>query len=752
MISKILDICKKRLSVLRKFILLIILSASTFFAQEKGTIRGIVKDSTSQEVLPFSTVMIKELGIGTSTNNRGYFIFTSIPANQSYTLIVSYIGFNFKQVSVKGLVDKVTDIEIFLSPSKIQLREIELVGQFVKSENTPSISTLTLSAKELNSIPKGVETDVLRSLVSMPGVQSAGDVSAKFNVRGGENNQNLIMLDGMPIYYPFHAIGLFSVVDPDVVSSVEFFRGGYPSNYGRALSSVLRIVTKDGNKNRFGGNISASLLSIKGLLEGPIPNGSFYFSGRKSTSNSILEKFVDQNELPVEFYDASMKLNFSHPSFFAGSKFTIQGLFSEDKLNFEKETDPDYKWSNNILGLKIFSVGTDALTLDFGIVYSQYINSISPKQSSFRPKENEVNDFTISTDFSYTLRSKDEINLGLDLKYLKTKLFLENRFGFRADAGNSGLSSNAYLSYKFLQISEIGIDFGTRINLASAAAKGDFFEPRINLSYSLFPQLTFKAATGLYQQDITTISDEREVLSLFDPVIIIPQELPKSKAIHHIAGITYRIATALSIETEAYYKKIVSAPTYNEEKTLFSDPDLLESKGEAYGAEFLAKYNSNLFDLTTSYAINWAFKEVKGIKYAPRFDSRHNINIQVTVHLPENVKLNANWVYNSGHPFTKQLGFYQKLSLNNFLEENRIYQLLFPIRYFDLKNSSILPDYHRMDLSVTKSFDLTFVKLHLDVSAVNAYNRKNIFYFDQTNGKRVNMIPFLLSGTIKAEI
>lgn len=740
--------------MIRKFCLIAItiLFVSSIVAQEKGTIRGIVKDSTSQEVLPFSTVMIKELGIGASTNNRGYFIFSSVPANKSYTIVVSYVGFTSKLVAVKVTADKVNDLEIFLVPSKIQLGEIELVGQFVKAENTPTVSMLTLSAKELNSIPKGVETDVLRSLVSMPGVQSTGDVSAKFNVRGGENNQNLIMLDGMPIYYPFHAIGLFSVVDPDVVSSVEFFRGGYPSNYGRALSSVLKIVTKEGNKNRFGGNFSASLLSLKGLLEGPIPNGSFYFSGRKSTSNSILKKFVDQNELPVEFYDASLKLNFSHPSFFAGSKFTLQGLFSEDNLNFEKQTDPDYKWSNKILGLKIFSVGTDALTLDFGIVYSQYINAISPKQSSIKPKENEVDDFTLSTDFSYTMSSKDEINLGLDLKYLKTKLFLENRFGFRSDVGNSGVSSNAYLGYKFLQISDVGVDIGTRVNIASAAAKGDFFEPRINLSYSPIPQIIFKAASGIYQQDITTISDEREVLSLFDPVIIIPEELPKSKAVHHIVGITYKLTTSFSIETEAYYKNIISAPTYNEEKVLFSDPDLLESKGEAYGAELLTKYKSNLFDLTSSYSINWAFKEINGFRYAPRFDSRHNLNLNLTLHLPEDFEFSANWVYNSGHPFTKQLGFYQNLSLNNFLDDYKIYQLMFPVRYFDLKNSSTLPDYHRLDLILSKSLNLSFVKLHFDVSAVNVYNRKNIIYFDQTNGKRVNMLPFLLTGTIKAEI
>lgn len=743
------------MSIKRKIntsILFVMISFSLLIAQERGTIRGIVKDSTSQEVLPFCTVMIKELGIGASTNNRGYFVLSSIPAKENYTVIASYVGFKSKQVIAKVVADKVTDLEILLSPSRIQLNEIELVGHFVKAENTPSISTTTLSAKELNSIPKGVETDVLRSLVTLPGVQSTGDVSAKFNVRGGENNQNLIMLDGMPIYYPFHAIGLFSVVDPDVVSSVEFFRGGYPSNYGRALSSVLKIVTKEGNKNRFGGNFSASLLSMKGLIEGPIPNGSFYFSGRKSTSNNILKKFVNQNELPIEFYDVSLKMNFSHPSFFSGSKFTLQGLFSEDNLRFEKQTDPDYRWANKILGLKIFSVGVDPLTLDFGIVFSQYINSISPKQSSVKPKSNEVDDFTISTDFVYTLNSKDEVNLGLDLKYLKTKLFLENRFGFRSDVGTSGLSSNAYFGYKFLRISDVGIDIGTRLNIASSAAKGDFFEPRINVSYSPIPQLIFKAASGIYQQDITTISDEREVLSLFDPVIIIPTYLPKSKAIHHIVGTTVKLSTSFSIEMEGYYKSIISAPTYNEDKIYFSDPDLLESKGEAYGGEVQTKYRESLFDLSAAYSINWAHKEVAGVKYAPRFDSRHNVNLNFTIHLPADFEFSTNWVYNSGHPFTKQLGYYQKLSLDSFLDDYRIYQLLFPVRYFDVKNSSILPDYHRLDLILSKSLLIGFVKLHIDISAINAYNRKNIFYFDQTSGKRVNMLPFLLTGTIKAEI
>jgi len=281
----------------RKFYLLILLLSITLnhnlFSQEKGTLRGVVLDSTNAEALPFGNVLIKELGLGASTNNRGYFVIRSITANQTYTLLVSYVGYKSKSFSVKVEPDKITELEIRLAPSSIQLQTIEKVEYLVEEENVPDISKTTITPKQIEYIPKGVESDLLRALATLPGVQSTGDVSAKFNVRGGESNQNMVLLDGISVYYPFHSIGLFSVIDPDIVNNVEFFRGGYSANYGRALSSVLKIITKDGNKNNFAGSFSASLLSAKGLIEGPIPEGSFYITARKSISNDILKKFVN---------------------------------------------------------------------------------------------------------------------------------------------------------------------------------------------------------------------------------------------------------------------------------------------------------------------------------------------------------------------------------------------------------------------------------------------------------------------------
>jgi len=740
------------LKSLIRIIIVSILLVSLITAQEKGTIRGVVKESSTLESLPFGNVFIKELNIGASANNRGYFIIPSIPANKNYTIVVSYVGYKTQQLSILVKPDIITEIEILMVPSNIQFDAIETTEYLNKNKNNLELGKTIITPKELETLPKGVETDLLRSLASLPGVQSTGDVSVKFNVRGGESNQNLIIMDGIPVYYPFHAIGLFSVIDPDVINNVEFFRGGFPANYGRAISSILKIITKDGDKNKFGTKLSASLLSAKGLVEGPIPYGSFFISGRKSLSNNILRKFVNNNDLPVDFYDASFKINYSNPIFFSGSKFSLHGLFSEDNLKYPEENRPDYKWRNNNWGLKVFTMGEIPFFLDFGISISNYKNEIIQKLSTVKPKLNEVNDFTISADFLYVLDSKDEAGIGVDVKSVSTSLFLINRLDFRADVGDDGLGSNAYVNYKFMQFPDLGIDLGARFNLKDIAAKGDFIEPRINISYTLFPELTLKAAFGIYQQELTTIVDEREVLSLFDPVIIVPDYLRKTKSLQYVFGITSKLSSNFSIDVESYYKKIVSSPTLNENKILFTEPDLLQSSGESYGGEVQTKFNSNLIDVALSYALSWSFKEVNGVRYSPRYDSRHNLNFLLTFNLPYDWKFSTNWAYHSGFPFTQQLGYYDKLSLNNFLNDYNIYESLFPITFFGDKNTARLPDYHRLDFILSKKINLSFLKMNLDVSAINVYNRKNVFYFDQSTGKIVNMLPFLLTASVKVEL
>ncbi|MDQ7818063.1 MAG: TonB-dependent receptor [Melioribacteraceae bacterium] len=732
-------------------VILFFLISAPLSAQEKGTIRGIVKDSLNSESLPFANVIIRELSTGASTNNRGYFIIPSLPVSDKYNVVVSYIGYKTKSVDVKVDAQKITELEIFLTPSTVEIGVVEKIEYLTPEENIPDLGKTILTVKRLEVIPKGVETDLLRALAGVPGVKSSGDVSAKFSVRGGEPNQNLVLVDGVPLYYPYHAIGLFSVIDYDLINNLEFYRGGFPSYIGRAISSVMKVNTKDGNKNNFSGKGSISLLSVKGLVEGPIPNGSFYFTGRKSVSNKILNRFLS-NELPVDFYDAAFKINYSSPDFFSGAKFTVHGLFSSDNLKYDDPTSPDYNWKNSLIGFKVFTVGSIPFFLDFGVNFSSFSNEIFQKKSDIKPKRNELNDFTISTDFLYVLDNKDEFGIGADVKYIQSKMFLLNRFNFRADAGSEGLSSNAYANYKFLRFENLGADLGIRLNLKSLDAGGDFFEPRINLTYLITKNISIKGAYGIYQQELTTIYDEREVLSLFDPVVIIPEYLSKAKAAHYVFGFSSRLSNSMILDIEGYYRKIFNSPTLNENKTLFSEPDLINSTGESYGGELSINYSGAPLDFTIAYTLSWAFKEVNGLKYKPRYDSRHNINLTASYALPYGWQISTSWNYHSGNPFTQIAGFYDQYSLNNIFSNYNIYGTLSPILLFSDKNSAMLPDYHRLDIMIAKKIDLNFMKLNLDISAINVYDRKNIFYFESKNGKRINMLPFLLTFTLKIEL
>ncbi len=172
------------------------------------------------------------------------------------------------------------------------------------------------------------------TLQYIPGVSTTGDVTAKFYVRGGSGDQNQILLNGVEIYNPFHSLGLFSVIDPDMINSIEFYKGGFTSEYSGRVSSVMDVISKDGNKNRIGFKGGLSFLTAKGLLEGPIPNGSFMITGRMSYNNEVLKNFFNEETIPIDFYDLSFKLNYSSEDIFENAKFAVFGFLSNDNVDY----------------------------------------------------------------------------------------------------------------------------------------------------------------------------------------------------------------------------------------------------------------------------------------------------------------------------------------------------------------------------------------------------------------------------------
>jgi outer membrane receptor protein involved in Fe transport len=733
----------------------IILFSSTFYqAQDLGTLRGFVTDSLSSEALVYATAFVKEVNRGANTDVRGYFLIPSLPANRNLTLIISYVGYQTKSFTIRLAKDKVTHYNIPLETRGIQLKTIEQVGERIKNIDGSKLSVSRISAKELEAMPKGVETDVFRSVQYLPGVQSTGDISAQYYVRGGASNQNLVLVDGITIYNPFHAMGLFGVVDPDMVNNIEFYKGGFSAEYGERISSVMSIVTKDGNKNNFGAIASASLMTSKLLLEGPIPHGSFIFTGRKSYSNQILKKFLNEQTVPIDFSDFSFKLNYSDDDFIKGAKFLVNGFYSSDNIANADPKIEDYNWKNNVFGFRWFQVGDSPLFLELGLSASSFEGSLEPKFSTASAMNNSVKDLGIQMNFTYMFDNKDEIAVGYHINQVETNLSIQNAVNSISEINSTGANISLYAKYKFMQWETLDFDFGTRINVATLSANKEMekFEPRVNIAWHMFPGFTIKGAWGIFQQSMTTVTDENSVINIFEPWVIIPAYIQTPRARHYSAGVEIDPFSILNLSVEGYYKTVDHLPLLNENRIFVTDPDFVEGSSESYGLEGYFRLSPEPFNFTCSYTYAFAYKMLNNLRYYPRYDNRHKVNLGLDIKLGKGWTTSVQWIYTSGLPFTQIQGYYDKYYLQNIFTPWNALDPRMPFLILGVQNFARLPDYHRLDFTVSKKLDLDFMKMNLDFSIINVYDRKNIFYFKRDTGERVNMLPFLPTATVKIEL
>ncbi|MCW8813454.1 MAG: TonB-dependent receptor [Chlorobium sp.] len=731
----------------------IIISFNYALGQQPGNIRGFVTDSTNGEALTFCNVYLKAINTGASTNERGLYLIKSVPSGKEYELTVSYVGYKTKTLKVFVEPDVIAQVDVALIPLSVELQTIEKVGEKIVRENSTDISLERISVKELEILPKGVETDIFRNLQFIPGVSTTGDVTAKYYVRGGSGDQNLILLNGVEIYNPFHSLGLFSVIDPEMINSIEFYKGGFASEYSGRVSSVMDVISKDGNKNRFGFKGGLSLLTAKGLIEGPIPNGSFMITGRMSYNNDVLKKFFNEQTVPIDFYDISYKLNYSSADIFENAKFSIFGFLSNDNVDYNNPLREQFKWNNNLFGFEWLQVYDIPLYSRLGISLSTFEGEVIPNLSSLKPRYNNIKDFTINFDMNVVYDNRDEIGLGLKLKTIDSKFNQVNYVGIKSDLENFAGNLSLYGKYKFLQWKNFGLDAGTRFNITGLSGNGGgTFEPRVSLTYRFIPSIAFKAAWGIYLQELITVTDESEIISIFDPWIIIPDYLNPERSIHYIAGFNFDFIRGIQFSIEGYYKILQDIAVVNDQKFTRYDPDLLAGTGESYGLEFLFNYSIDPFNITTSYALSWAYKEVDGWLYYPKYDARHTANILLEFNLGDGWIASSVWNFSSGYPFTQIIGFYDKYFFNTNSLNGLSSGEFQPYTYLGDKNIGRLPTYHRLDLSLIKRLSINLVNIELGISAINVYDRKNIFYFNRDTGEIVNMLPFLLTGTLKVEL
>ena len=393
------------------FIIISILKAQT------SIISGFVSDSSSGEALIGANVFLRETGQGMATDINGYYIIQDIvPGN--YTIMVSYIGFDMYKQKTRLSDDESKKVNINLVEQVVQLTEIEVTAEKLQRRNNIQPSKISLSPRMMKAAPALAEPDLFRTIQALPGVLTTSEFSTGLVIRGGNTDQNLIMLDGITVYNPSHLGGVFSNFIVDGVKEAELIKGAYNAEYGGRLSAVLNVISREGNKNQFKGKANLSLLSAQTTLEGPFYKGAWILSGRRTYFDLVLPKVLPaetaENIPPYYFYDIQGHV-FSDLS--PKDRFSLSYYSGIDDIFFDT-FGLNGRWGNNTISAHYRRVFNEKLVGNFLVANSQFFTSFGLGGDNGLVSYNEIDDKTLSADFSWFKSSNSTLKFGAQLKKL----------------------------------------------------------------------------------------------------------------------------------------------------------------------------------------------------------------------------------------------------------------------------------------------------------------------------------------------
>ncbi len=755
-------------------------------AQQPATIRGTVYNDKTGEAMPFVLVFLQGTQYGVQTDVNGFFSLTKIPSG-TYTLAAQTPGYEFFKMEITTKPGQIVTQNITLI-TKLQ-KEVVISAEKQEKKENVEISSHTMDQKEINQVPSiGGVADIAQSVQVLPGVVSTGDQGGQLYIRGGAPIQNKVLLDGMIIYNPFHSIGLFSVFDTDIIKNFDVYTGGFNADYGGRISSIMDITTRDGNRKRFGGKVTVSPFGAKLLFEGPIRRMneenkkgsiSYVLSGKTSylrQTSKLLYSYVDEAGLPFNFSDYYGKVSFNGAT---GSKLNLFGFSFNDTVSQYKGS-ADLRWKSVGFGSNFQVVPAGSTTLIRGnFSYSKY--DIGMKENLFEPRNSSVDGFNLGLNFTYFQR-KNVINYGVEVLGFKTAFSFTNSVGRTIAQDQNTTEFAAYVKYKYVsKNTKLVIEPGGRVQYY-ASLNNTSVEPRFGFKYNFTDKFRMKGAGGVYSQNLISAVSDRDVVNLFYGFLSGSDNLPGTfteqdgttreikhklqKANHYIFGFEYDPIDStekwgnLTINIEGYLKDFTQLTNLNRNK-LFDDsdpayadqPDILKKDfivetGQAYGVDFLAKYEYKDFYLWVVYSLGYVTRWDGVQNYRPHFDRRHNINIVSSYHFGGETKsweVDLRWNFGAGFPFTPTQGFYENVNIGSLNADYVTANGSLGTLYGGL-NSHQLPAYHRLDLTIKKTIELgEFSKLELAAGVSNAYNRANVFYFDRIAYKRVNQLPFMPS-------
>lgn len=761
-----------------KFTLLLVsLIISTIsIAQNTGTIRGFVYDGESGEAVIFTNVIIQGTTIGSTTDDNGYFSITETPVGKQ-TVICTALGYDTALMEIDVQKGKIINIKLIIKEVSVNLNAFEVSAAKQAQRTEVKISSMKVTVKDIQKLPSvGGEADIAQYLQVLPGVVFTGDQGGQLYIRGGSPVQNRVQLDGMNIYNPFHSIGLYSVFETEVIKNADVSTGGFSAEHGGAISSVMNISTIDGNRNRMEGKIGASTFGAKIALNGPLKKpkevgGSsitYVLAGKTSyldqTSKSIYSYVNDGEGLPYSFIDGYGKIAFHGTN---GSKFNVFGFSFNDKVNYDANK---LDWNSYGAGgnFVLVPMASDLL-LEGNFSYSNY--SVEQEEGD-RSRASEIGGFEVGLDFT-KFKGDNSIKYGMDIIGLRTDFNYENTVGRKIEEFNNSTEFSAYFDYKFVAGKWVA-EPSVRAVFYSSLSEFSV-EPRLGLKYNLSDKVRFKAAGGLYSQNLISSNSDKDVVNLFNGYLSSPQSLPSTftdkdgnttdrksalqKAVHYIVGAEIDLTKRIALNVEGYYKdylqliginryKIFEDNESNKDQDEIYRKDYILEDGYAYGLDLTLSYNHRGLSLWAVYSIGYTRRWDGLQEYAPVFDRRHNVNLVGSYEFGKSKSwtVNARFNFGSGFPFTQVNGYYEGFDFTDGLDTDIITDNGDLTTDFAPINQGRLPDYARMDIDVSKTFTISqYTILELNAGITNVMDRENIFYFDRSTYTRVNQLPFLPS-------
>ncbi len=758
-------------------------------AQEKFTLSGYIKDGKNGESLIGATVVKAGTTQGAITNEYGFYSIT-LPKG-THTIVASYIGYNNSSFVID--LQKNTSKNIEVSGEGTQLEEVVILGESEdKNIKSVEMGVAKLDIKQINKIPALLgEVDIVRAVQLLPGVTTMGEGASGFNVRGGNIDQNLILLDEAPVYNSSHLFGFFSVFNPDAVKDVKLIKGGIPSQYGGRVSSILDIRMKEGNSKKLAVNGGVGTIFSRLSIEAPIVKDkvSFILAGRRSYIDALVKPFVKKSS-PIKdadffFYDATAKINWK-----INDKNTVfaSGYFGRDVFGA-----PAFKfnWGNSTATTRWNHIFNNKLFMNLTGFYSNYDYLLEFKLESLNQKfkwtSNVVN-YSFKPDFTLFLNTKNTIRFGAQaLMYDFRPYDAEGQF----DAGAKvqfrskkryGIEYSAYVGNEQKLLPRLTAEYGLRVSMYNYIGKGTAYyfrdtvpneplpfdhttdynqgdviksyvvpEPRFSLNYVLNSSSSIKASYNRMAQYLQLISNTAASTPL-DVYTIASNNLKPLIADQGAIGY-FRNFKENMFETsiEVYYKYMQNQLDYVDNADLFINDyvegQLIQGLGRAYGTELYIKKSKGKMGGWISYTLSKTERLVRGISnddwFRSRYDRTHCFNSNMNYDITKRWNVGATFVFLTGTPATFPNSKIQIQDLN------------IPYNTTGVRNNYRIPPYHRLDLGATYTFkknETRRYKQNIVLSVYNVYNRKNAYsiYFRTKKGEplQTEAVRFSVIGSI----